>query len=64
MCELCCCLWRVRKLSGFNKIILIRIPKIDEGLGLVINDRIVIFECTIPLPFGYIHIEKNKFNTK
>ncbi len=69
MFQLHCFLWRVRKLSDLMKNILICVPKMNEGLtnlewhgGWVINDRILIFEWTIPLiPFSvsalphYIH---------
>ncbi len=30
--QLCCCLWRVRKLSDFIKNILICVPTMNEGL--------------------------------
>ncbi len=30
--QLCCCLWRLRKLSNFIKNIFICVPKMNEGL--------------------------------
>ncbi len=56
MCQLCCSLWKVRKLSDFIKNILICVPKMNKGLyrfettrGWAINDRILLFGWTIPL---------------
>ncbi len=55
MCQLHCCLCRVRKLSDSIKDILICVPKINEGLTCLewhecrYNDRISIFGWIIPV---------------